>query len=48
MPGIDQVTMDDFAADLGSGLRCLAQEIAAGRYRSPSEGEGSPTPGGTA
>ena len=33
MAGIDRVSVDDFATDLNSNLRRLADEIASGRYR---------------
>ncbi len=34
VPGIDRVSVDDFAADLDSNLQRLSEEIASGRYRS--------------
>jgi group II intron reverse transcriptase/maturase len=33
VPGIDRVSVDDFAADLDGGLGRLSDEIASGRYR---------------
>ncbi|HSL84887.1 MAG TPA: CRISPR-associated primase-polymerase type A1, partial [Thermoanaerobaculia bacterium] len=32
-PGIDRITVDDFATDLDAGLARLADELAAGRFR---------------